>query len=257
MILPFNNIKDSLRIIERHAGGLAAILVEPVLVHGGMIPADKDYLQAIKDIAAAHGILLVFDEVVTGLRLLPGGAQEIYGITADMTVLAKPVGGGYPMGVLGGRKDVMSCICMERMHDKVCVAGSTSGHPISVAAGLALLTELEKGAYYKHVQELASLAGKGLQKAFDDAGMLCTVTGELMGYCRGFWPHFSDRAPRNSREFYSEDLLKLLNFCIGMIAHGIFMSPTGAPSITLAHTRDDIDKMLSAASSVILMMKSG
>jgi len=256
VILPFNNSKDSMRIIERHADELAAILVEPVLVHGGMIPADKDYLKAIKDIAAAHGILLVFDEVVTGLRLVPGGAQEIYGITADMTVLAKPVGGGYPMGVLGGRRDVMSCICMDRMHDKVCVAGSTSGHPVSVAAGLALLTELEKGEYYKHVQELASLASRGLQKTFDDAGMLCTVTGELMGYSRGFWPHFSDRAPRNSRDFYSEDLIQLLNFCIGMIAHGIFMSPTGAPSITLAHTRDDIDRMLKAASSVILMMKS-
>jgi len=257
VILPFNNIEDTIRIIEKHTGDLAAIMVEPVLVHGGMIPADKSYLQAVKDTAAKHGILLIFDEVVTGLRLVSGGVQEIYGISADMTVLAKPVGGGYPMGVLGGRKDVMSGICMERMHDKVCVAGSTSGHPVSVAAGLALLTELEKGEYYRHVQELASLASVRLQKAFDDAGILCTVTGEFMGYCRGFWPHFSGKAPRNSRDFYSEDLLKLLNFCIGMIAHGIFMSPTGAPSITLAHTKEDIDKMLKAATSVLQMMKNG
>jgi len=257
VILPFNNTDAAVRIIEKHAGDLAAIMVETVLVHGGMIPADKSYMQAIKDTATKHGILLIFDEVVTGLRLVPGGAQELYGVTADMTVLGKPVGGGYPMGVLGGRKDVMSCICMERMQDKVCVAGSTSGHPISVAAGLALLGELEKGEYYRHVQELAALAAGGLQKVFDNAGVLCTVTGELMGLCRGFWPHFSDKAPRNSRDFYSEDLLKLLNFCIGMIAHGIFMSPTGAPSITMAHTREDIDKMLKAASGVIRMMKAG
>ena len=257
VILPFNNTEASTRIIEKHASELAAIMVEPVMVHGGMIPADKSYMHGLRDMAKKHGILLIFDEVVTGLRLVLGGAQELYGMTADMTVLAKPVGGGYPMGVLGGRKDVMGNIHMERMQDKICVAGSTSGHSLSVAAGLALLKELEKGKYYQHVQELASVAASGLQEVFNDAGIRCTVTGEFMGLWRGFWPHFSDKAPRNSRDFYSEDLLKLLNFCIGMIAHGIFMSPTGAPSICMAHTREDIDKMLKAASGVLQMMKSG
>jgi len=137
------------------------------------------------------------------------------------------------------------------------VESALTGHSLSIAAGLALLKELENGAYYEHVQELASLAGHGLQKVFDDAGITCKVTGEVMGLWRGFWPHFSNKAPRNSRDFYSEYLLKLLNFYIGMIGHGIFMSPTGAPSVSMAHTREDIDKMLKAASSVLQMMKSG
>lgn len=256
VILPFNDASAAVDIIEKNASDLAAIIVEPALVHGGMIPVDKSYLHAIRDAASKHGVLMIFDEVITGLRLVPGGAQELYGVTADLTVLAKPVGGGYPLGVLGGRRDIMNLILMERMQDKVCVAGSTSGHSLSIAAGLALLQELEKGAYYKHVQEIASLAGHGLQKVFDDAGVPCRVTGEVMGLWRGFWPHFGDKAPRNSRDFYGEDLLKLLNFYIGMIGHGIFMSPTGAPSVSMAHTREDISRMLKAAASVLRMMKS-
>jgi glutamate-1-semialdehyde 2,1-aminomutase len=255
VILPFNNTKASVAIIEKNAADLAAVIVEPVLVHGGMIPADSSYLHAIKDTAARQGILLIFDEVITGLRLGLGGAQELYGMTADLTVLAKPAGGGYPLGVLGGRKDVMSVILMERMQDKICVAGSTSGHSLGIAAGLALLKELEKGDYYRHVQELASMAAHRLQKIFDDAGVTCRVTGDVMGLWRGFWPHFSDKAPRDSRDFYKEDLLKLLNFYIGMIAHGVFMSPTGVPSLSLAHTQEDIDCMLKAAASVLKMLQ--
>lgn len=256
IILPFNMTAASVALIEKYSSDLAAVIVEPALVHGGMIPADKGYLLKLRDITQKLGIVLIYDEVITGLRLAPGGMQEVYGIKADLTVLAKPVGGGFPLGVLGGRRDLMNVILMERLQDKVCVAGSTSGHSLSVAAGLALLKELEKGTYYKHVQEITVLAVEGLQKVFYDAGIPCTITGNVTNLWRGFWPHFTDKAPRNSRDFYREDLLKLLNFYIGMIGHGIFISPTGAPSVSLAHTRADIDKMLIAAANVLKMMKS-
>ena len=254
--LPFNNTEATISIIEKNAKDLAVILVEPALVHGGTIPADKSYLQALREVTKKYGILLLFDEVITGLRLSLGGAQEIYGVTADLTVLAKPVGGGYPLGVLGGRKDVMEVICMERMQDKVCVAGSTSGHSLSVAAGLAMIKELEKGHYYRHVQELSLMAVSGLKRVFTDAGIPCQITGDVMGIWRGFWPHFTDKIPRNSRDTYQEDLLKLLEFYIGMISYGIFMSPTGAPSVSSAHTKEDINKMFEAAAKVLQDMKT-
>lgn len=257
IVLPFNFTEESVALIEKHAADLAAVIVEPVLVHGGMIPAEKDFLLKLYDVTHKLGIVMIFDEVITGLRLSPGGIQELYGITADLTTLAKPAGGGFPLGILGGRREIMSVVLLERMQDKVCVAGSTSGHSISIAAGLALLKELEQGTYYRHVQELSLLAAAGLQKVFDDAGFKCKVTGDVMGLWRGFWPHFSDKAPRSSRDFYSEDLLKLLNFYIGMIAHGIFMSPTGAPSVSLAHSRSDIERMLKAAREVAELMKAG
>lgn len=256
VILPFNNTAASVEIIEKNADDLAVVMVEPALVHGGTIPADKEYLKAIRAVTKKHGILVLFDEVITGLRLGLGGAQEVYGVTADMTVLAKPVGGGYPLGVLGGRRDVMEVICMQRMHDKVCVAGSTSGHSVSIAAGLAVVRELEKGEYYRHVQELTLMAVNGLKRVFADAGVPCRITGDVFGIWRGFWTHFTDRAPQNARDTYGTDLLKLLNFYIGMIGRGIFMSPTGAPSISLAHTKEDIDKMLEAASLVLKDLQS-
>lgn len=256
VVLPFNNIKATMKIIEQNASDLAVIMVEPALVHGGTIPAERPYVEALINIAHKNGILILFDEVITGLRLGLGGAQEVYGVKADLTVMAKPVGGGYPLGVLGGRKDVMETICMERMQDKVCVAGSTSGHSISITAGLAVVRELEKGDYYRHVQELTLLAVEGLRAVFSEAGVPCKITGDVYGIWRGFWPHFTENAPRNSRDTYKTDLLKLLNFYIGMISHGIFMSPTGAPSVSSAHTKNDIQRMLEAASLVLADMKA-
>jgi len=173
-----------------------------------------------------------------------------------MTVLAKPVGGGYPLAVLGGRKDIMQVIGMERMHDKICVAGSTSGHPLGITAGLAVARELEKGDYYRHVQELTLMAVEGLKSVFADAGVPCRITGDIYGIWRGFWTHFTDKIPRNSRDTYKTDLIKLLNFYVGMISQGIFMSPTGAPSVSGAHTREDINLMLEAAARVLMDMKS-
>jgi glutamate-1-semialdehyde aminotransferase len=119
-----------------------------------------------------------------------------------------------------------------------------------------VVRELEKGEYYRHVQELTLMAVNGLKRVFADAGVPCRITGDVFGIWRGFWTHFTDRAPQNSRDTYGTDLLKLLNFYIGMIGRGIFMSPTGAPSISLAHTKEDIDKMLEAASLVLKDLQS-
>lgn len=255
IVLPFNNIEASIALVEQNAKDLAIIMVEPALVHGGTIPAAKEYLLALREISTRRGIILLFDEVVTGLRLGLGGAQEIYGVKADLTTLAKPVGGGFPLGVLGGRKDIMASIGMDRMRDKVCVAGSTSGHPVSIAAALALIKELEEGTYYKHVQEITLRAVNGLRQAFAEAGVPCSITGDVYGIWRGFWPHFTTQPPRDSRDTYKTDLLKLLNFYIGMISRGIFMSPTGTPSVSMAHTAQDIDRMLEAASLVLSDMQ--
>ncbi len=256
IVLPFNNIEATVSLIEKNADTLAVVLAEPALVHGGAVAADKDYLIALREVTKKHGILLLFDEVITAFRLGLGGAQEIYCITPDLTVLGKPVGGGYPMGVLGGRSDVMDVISMEKQSDKVCVAGSHSGHSVAVAAGLAMIKELEKGEYHKHVHELGRMAAVGLRQVFSDAGVACQITGDVLGIWAGFWVHFTDHPVRSARDTFKGDLMKLMEFYIGQISRGIFMPPTGCPSISGAHTREDINKMLETSASVLKDMKN-
>jgi glutamate-1-semialdehyde 2,1-aminomutase len=256
LILPYNNTEASVKLIEKNAADLAAVMVETSLGHSGNIPADMGYIKALREVTKKHGILLLFDEVVTGLRLGLGGAQELYGIVPDLTMLGKPAGGGYPLGVFGGRKDVMGVISFDKQERKVYSAGSISGHYLSITAGLALLRELEKGTYYKQVNELAFKTANGLKQIFADANIPCHITGELFGRWRGFFPHFAEHAPTTARDFCKGDMLKLWLFLIGMISRGIFTPPTGAPHIGAAHTEEDVKKILSAAREVVKDMQT-
>jgi len=256
LILPYNNTEASVKLIEQNAHELAAVMVETALGHSGLVPADMGYIKALREVTAKHGILLMIDEVVTGFRLGLGGAQELYGIVPDLTMLAKPAGGGFPLGVFGGRKDVMGVISLERQEKKVYSGSSTSGHYISVTAGLAMMRELEKGTYYKQVNRLALETASGLKGIFAEAKIPCYITGELFGLWRGFLPHFADRAPTTARDFCKGDMLKLWLFLIGMIGRGIFTPPTGAPHLGAAHTEEDVKKILAAAREVVRDMQA-
>jgi glutamate-1-semialdehyde 2,1-aminomutase len=255
LVLPYNNTEASVELIESNAGDLAAVMVETALGHSGLIPADIGYITALREVTRKHGILLLFDEVITGFRLGLGGAQELYGIVPDLTMLAKPAGGGFPLGVFGGRRDVMGFISQEKLDKKVYSASSTSGHYLGVTAGLAMMRELEKGTYYKHVNELAYVTANALKQIFADAGISCYITGELFGRWRGFMPQFVDRAPVTARDFCRGDMLKLWLFLIGMISMGIYTPPTGSPHIGAAHTKQDVDKILKAAKAVAADLK--
>ena len=151
VILPFNDIEASVALIERHARELALVIAEPVLGFGGAIPADREYLAAIREVTRKHGILLAFDEVITGFRSRMGGIQYEYGVCPDLTVLGKVIAGGYPMAAFGGRADVMEMLSSEkRPEDYIFQSGTFSAFPLSVAAGLAALKVMEDSAVFPH-----------------------------------------------------------------------------------------------------------
>ena len=156
-VLPFNNIDATVRLIEEQASEIAVVLAEPILGSGGAIPADPEYLRALRDVTRKHGILLAFDEVITGFRFRMGGAQHHYDVNPnpDLTVLGKVIAGGYPLAAFGGRADVMDLLSVEtHPDDYVFQSGTFSATPLSVAAGLASLMMIEDSDIFIKVNAL-------------------------------------------------------------------------------------------------------
>src|SRR5438046_7761528 len=140
VVLPFNNPDAAEAIIRREAGELAAVILEPIIGAGGVIPATVDYLKRLRDVTRELGILLIFDEVIS-LRVAPGGAQQLYGVTPDLTTLGKIIGGGLPVAAFGGRADIMELLDPRRTPN-LPQGGTYNGNPLGMAAGVAAMKEL-------------------------------------------------------------------------------------------------------------------
>src|SRR5690606_14683296 len=161
LIAPFNDLDAVSALAENNPGNIAAVILEPVVGNMGCVPPQPGYLQGLRDICTRHGILLIFDEVMTGFRLAPGGAQELYNITPDLTTLGKIIGGGLPVGAYGGRREVMDFISPA---GPIYQAGTLSGNPLAMAAGLALLRELKANpAIYRDLNEVSDFIVQGLR----------------------------------------------------------------------------------------------
>lgn len=245
VVLPYNNLDATRKILNQNE--LASVVIEPVMGAGGMIPADLEFLKGLGEICQERGTLLIFDEVITGFRVGPGGAQKKWGIIPDLTVLGKIAGGGLPIGVVTGKKEIM-----EHMdHTKYTVpdycfhGGTHTGNPMSTTAGLATLKKLEDGSAHQRIDSLGERMRKGLGDIFSRAGFdfQTTGVGSLVG-CHFTKTPIVDMATSSTG---NKELAK--RFSAHLLDNQIFVlsSELTHGAISTAHSNAEIDEFLAAA----------
>lgn len=237
---PFNDIEALTAVIEKNDDQVAALIMEPVMGNIGPILPEKGYLEEVRKITEENDIVLIFDEVITGFRLAMGGAQEYYGVTPDMTTLGKIIGGGLPIGVFGGKKEIIDMIAPS---GAVYQAGTFSGSPASAAAGLAVLDVLEKEEVHKKLNATGDIFRSRLTEIVTDLGLDYTVSG----LASMFMVFFGDK-PLNYQDALKCDKESYLKFFFKMLDTGIFIPPSQYETnfISTAHTEDDLEKTLAA-----------
>jgi glutamate-1-semialdehyde 2,1-aminomutase len=239
--LPYNDIEAVKAAFGKHDGRIAAVLVEPVAANMGVVPPAEGYLQVLRDLCNQNGSLLIFDEVITGFRVALGGAQELFGINADITCLGKIMGGGLPAAAFGGRADIMDMLAPI---GPVYQAGTLSGNPLATAAANTMLEILRQDDCYDKLESSAALLEAGLAQTAKDAGVPVTINrvGSIMS-C-----FFTDKLVKNFADVQSSNIKQFKRFFSEMLAQRIYLAPSAyeAMFVSLAHTRQDIDKTIEA-----------
>jgi glutamate-1-semialdehyde 2,1-aminomutase len=215
---PFNDVAAVEALMRRHADRVAAIIVEPVIGNAGFIPPDPAFLPALRRIADEHGTLLIFDEVMTGFRIAPGGAAERFGVTADLTTLGKVIGGGLPVAAYGGRRDLMSQVAPE---GPVYQAGTLSGNPLAMAAGIATLTALTPALHDRIAQRTRALV-EGLRGIAARRGV--PFTADCAGSMFGFY--FRAEPVRSFADARTSDVALFKRFFHAALARGVYLAPS-------------------------------
>jgi glutamate-1-semialdehyde 2,1-aminomutase len=252
LLLPYNDAA-ALDVVREHADELAAVFIEPVAGFGiGAIPAERDWLAALRDLTAEKGILLVFDEIVTGFRLGLGGASSWFGVQPDLGAIGKIVGGGLPIGGFGGRRDLMEKVVTPTkepsdVKEKIFASGTFSGNPVSMAAGLAMISELERGDIY----DTLARRGERLRAGLREAGRRETLELQATGIESIFHVHFAGEPIRDKRSAMRADPVKQFAFSIGMISKGVLLPPAHPGFLSTAHSEADIDEVLRIAGDVL------
>jgi glutamate-1-semialdehyde 2,1-aminomutase len=243
LVLPFNDASALTLAFAAHPDRIAAVIVEPVIANAGVIPPAPGFLEHLRAVTRAAGSVLIFDEVITGFRVGPGGAQARYGVRPDLTVLGKVIGGGMPVGAYGGRADLMELVAPQ---GPVYQAGTLAGHPLAMAAGIAALRALEPARYPELEDRTARLAA-GLADAARDAGREVSVAqvGSLLTL------FFRPSAPVDGAEALASDRAAFARFFGAMLDRGVLLPPSQFEAwfVSFAHTDEDIDRTLQAAAA--------
>jgi len=252
IVIPYNDIEAAKISFKANKGRIAAVLVEPVAANMGVVPPVEGYLQAIRQLCDQEDALLIFDEVITGFRVAAGGAQELFGIKADITCLGKIIGGGLPAAAVGGRADVMDMLAPM---GPVYQAGTLSGNPLATAAASATLEVLASKNCYRKLETSAALLESGLADAAKEAGVAVTINrvGSIMSCF--FTPAASFcKAKRqgpvlNFADVQSTNIESFKKFAAMMLRYGIYLAPSAyeAMFVSLAHSKKDIEKTIEAA----------
>ena len=250
IVIPYNDIDAAKAAFRMHKGKIAAVLIEPVAANMGVVPPVDDYLQTLRNLCDQNDALLIFDEVITGFRLALGGAQQLFGVKADITCLGKIIGGGLPAAALGGRADIMALLAPI---GPVYQAGTLSGNPIATAAANATLDILTTNDCYQKLESSAALLQAGLANAAKDASLPVTINriGSIMS-C-----FFTDRPVRNFTDVQSTNIKQFKRFFAEMLKQGIYLAPSAyeAMFVSLAHTQQDIEKTIEAAKNSFRKIK--
>jgi glutamate-1-semialdehyde 2,1-aminomutase len=246
---PFNDA-DALADVFKQHDDIAAVIVEPVVGNMGCVPPQPGFLNIVRDLTTRHGALLIFDEVMTGFRLARGGAQELYGIMPDITCLGKIIGGGLPVGAYGGRKELLRNIAPT---GPIYQAGTLSGNPLAMKAGLLTLRRLRDQSIYRKLEQRSARLCEGLSKAATDAGFR-TTTNRVGSMWTSF---FTDEpvtdwatANRSNRELYGR-------FFHAMLAEEVYLAPSQfeAGFVSLAHTEAIIEQTIEASKKAFRSLK--
>ncbi len=246
VVVPFNDEEAVSAAFEANAGAMAGIIVEPVPGNAGLYPPKPGFLEFLRRLTRETGALLIFDEVMTGFRLARGGAQERYGITPDLTCFGKIIGGGLPVGAFGGRAEIMDCLAPL---GPVYQAGTLSGNPVAMAAGIAALEELFAGNSYEKLEAAGAQLEAGLSAAANAAGIPVQFNRVGSMFCG----YFATQPIHNLADAMLSDRARFAKYFHGMLNQGVYLAPSQfeAGFISLAHTEADIEATVRAAASVM------
>jgi glutamate-1-semialdehyde 2,1-aminomutase len=244
--LPYNDLDAVRRLLKSRGRKIAAVIVEPVAANAGVILPKEGFLEGLRAVTAEHGVLLIFDEVITGFRLAYGGAQEYYGVRPDLTCLGKIIGGGLPVGAYGGRRDLMEQIAPS---GPVYQAGTLSGNPLAMAAGIATLSilrgrgvyaALERKGAYLEAGTAANLAKTGVRAVQNRVGSLSCL-------------FFTSTPVRDFTSAKSADTKRYARYFTGLLKGGVYLAPSQfeASFVSLAHSAADLDRTLAVQRRVL------
>lgn len=243
---PFNDLEAVQQLFESQASEIAAIIVEPVAGNMGVVPPVEGFLQGLRDLCTAHGALLIFDEVMTGFRVHPGGAQTLYGIKPDLTTLGKVIGGGLPVGAYGGRREVMQLVAPS---GPMYQAGTLSGNPLAMAAGAATLKQLQTPGVWAGIEARAVELEQRLTAAAQQAKAKAVV--QRVGTM--FTTFFTDQPVINWATAKTADTGKFGAFFRAMLEQGVYLAPSQfeAGFLSAAHGAEEIEATVRAAEKAL------
>jgi glutamate-1-semialdehyde 2,1-aminomutase len=239
MVVPFNDVSALETILSEQGDRIGAMIMEPVMMNIGIVMPKPGYLQAVRDLCTRHGVVLIFDEVKTGVTIAPGGATEYMGVQPDLICLAKSIGGGTAIGAFGGKAEIM-----DEIKNGVAALGTFNGNPLSVAAGLATLTEVLTPEAYEHLAKLGTRLARGCQDVLAEAGVPAVTTD--LG-CKGSIT-FRARPLVANRDFKEVDDTLFDAYWYFVVNRGIYMTPGKDEqwTISVQHTEEDIDRCVAA-----------
>jgi len=238
----FNDLASVRRLVGENSGAVAALIVEPVVGNMGCVPPEGGFLEGLREICTQEGIVLIFDEVMTGFRVAPGGAQERYGIRPDLTTLGKIIGGGLPVGAYGGRRDIMQLVAPS---GPMYQAGTLSGNPLAMTAGYATLTILRENAdIYRSLEEKSRRLQEGIEEAIRTMGLPLTHSrvGSMMTL------FFTPERVRDYDGALRADTARFAAYFREMLRQGIYLAPSQfeATFVSAAHSDGEIDQTIAA-----------
>lgn len=242
VIAPYNNLDAATAIIRAHKDELAAVIAEPLL---GNVKPKPGFLAGVREVTRECGIPLIFDEVVSGFRLALGGAQEYYGVVPDLTALGKSLGGGYPIGAVVGREEVMEWLTPRAVTARryAMYRGTFSGNPVSCTAGVATLRVLQRPGTYERLHAIGRVLGDGLRETSQRLGLPTFVVNE--GPMVDIW--FTEKKIESYPDTWTADVERARKFKVGLMQRGVWSPPGLKMFLSLAHTDEDIARTLEAA----------
>ncbi|MCL2103236.1 MAG: glutamate-1-semialdehyde 2,1-aminomutase, partial [Syntrophorhabdaceae bacterium] len=242
----FNDIDSLKQLFEQNDHQVAAVIVEPIPANMGVTPPLPGFLDELRSLTKQHGALLIFDEVITGFRVAFGGAQELFGVIPDMTILGKIIGGGLPVGAFGGRKDIMDALAPD---GPIYQAGTLSGNPPAVAAGIATINELSREGAYKELADKADYLAREMSKVLASSGIPFHTNR-----AGSMWTTFFQKGPVTNYASAKQSDTKLYSqYFHGLLRRGVYIAPSQfeAGFVSLSHSKRDLDRTVKAAGATL------
>ncbi len=249
LVLEYNNTAQLEETFARIGGEIACVILEPFAGNMNLVRPSENFIRSLRALTEQHGAVLIYDEVMTGFRVALGGAQSLHGVKPDLTTMGKVIGGGMPLAAFGGRKDIMACISPL---GGVYQAGTLSGNPVAVAAGLKTLEIIQRGGFYKNLSALNRQLTEGFQAAAREAGI--TFSTDYIGGMFGLY--FSDGLPQSYADMAASDIDSFKKFFHGMLDNGVAFGPSAyeACFMSAAHTPELVEETVAAARKVFAQM---